>query len=104
MTRPVDLVVLLLAWVLVYGPVGAVMYAVTTFLFAFSGGQYRMVPVVRGGFWAVGLAVLLGGGLALARTRSLARAGGLMLASAAVGWLVALGVYWLVSFRLGATP
>ena len=105
MTRPMDrmdLVVLLLVWVLLYGPFGAVMYAVTTFLFAFSGGQYRMVPVVQGGFWTVALVVLLVGLIALARTRSLARAVGLMFASAAVAWLVALGVYWLVSFRLGA--
>ena len=104
MARPMDFVVLLLAWVLLYGPFGAVMYVVTTFLFAFSGAQYRMVPVVQGGFWAVGLLALLAGGTALVRTRSLPRAVGLMLASAAVAWLVAIGVYWIVSFRLGATP
>ena len=101
-TRPMDVVVLLLTWVLLYGPFGAVMYLVTTFLFAFSGGQYRMVPVVQRGFWVVGLVVLLVGGIALARTRSLTRAVGLMLASAVAAWLLAIGVYWLVSFRLGA--
>ncbi len=103
-TRPMDVVVLLLTWVLLYGPFGAVMYAVTTFLFAFSGAQHRVVPVVQGGFWPAELVALLVGVMALTLTRSRGTALNLMFASAAVAWLVALGIYWLVSFRLGAPP
>ena len=73
-TRPMDVVVLLLTWVLLYGPFGAVMYAVTTFLFAFSGGQSRMTPIVGAGPWLAGNGALLVGGAVLAATRSLPRA------------------------------
>ena len=44
--RSLEWVLLLLGWILLAGPIGFVMYAVTTFLFAFSGGQYRMTPIV----------------------------------------------------------
>ena len=62
-----------------------------------------MVPVVQGGFWPAELVALLVGVMALARTRSRGTALNLMFASAAVAWLVAFGVYWLVSFRLVGT-
>ncbi len=38
------------AWALIHGSVGLVMSQVTVFLFAFSGGQARMGPVVAAGF------------------------------------------------------
>ena len=37
--RPTGWVLLLLGWVVLAVPSGLVMYAVTTFLFAFSGGS-----------------------------------------------------------------
>ena len=93
---------LLLAWLALCGPLGAVLYLITTFLFAFSGCQARMVPIVNGGVWVVNLAALVVGGVALARTRSLRPAVRALLVGAVVAWLVAILVYWLVSFRLGA--
>ena len=99
MVRPMDVVMVLLTWVVLQAP----MLPVTGFLFTFDQGTSRMVPVVLHGFWIVGVVVLLVGLIALARTRSSQRAVRLMLASAALAWLVAIGVYWIVSFRLGAT-
>ena len=93
---------LLLVWVVVCGPVGVVMYLVTTFLFAFSGGQYRMVPIVDAGPWTVAGAALLLGAVSLVATRSLLRAVQTLVVSTAAGWLLAGVVYWVLSFWLGA--
>jgi hypothetical protein len=81
--------------------VGAVGYIVTTFLFAFSGGQYRMVNVVNVG----ALAVIGVGALAAALTwwlRSSATAIKWTAIATGIGWLTALLVEWLLSFALGA--
>ena len=102
--RSVDWVFLLLGWVALAGPIGLVMYAVTTFLSAFSGGQYRMVPIVAAGPWLVAVVSLLVGAVVLAATRSLPRALGAVLGSIVVTWPVAVVAYWVVADRLGANP
>ena len=65
---------LILAWLLFYGPVGVIMYLITTFLFAFSGGQVRMVPVVNSGFLIVSAGVLIMGMISLIISQSLSKA------------------------------
>ena len=100
--RPLEWVLLLLGWVVLAGPIGFAMYAVTTFLFAFSGGQHRLTPIVGAGPWIVSLGALLVGGAVLAATRSLPRALWAVLASIVAAWPVAVFVLWAVSFRLGA--
>ncbi len=102
--RSVDWVFLLLGWVALAGPSGLVMYAVTTFLFAFSGGQYRMVPIVAAGPWLVAVVSLLVGAVVLAATRSLPRALRAILGSIVVAWPVAVVVCWVVADRLGTSP
>ncbi len=102
--RPLEWVLLLLGWVAIAGPSGFVMYAVTTFLFAFSGGQYRMTPIVGAAPWVVGVGALLVGGGVLAATRSLPRALWAVVRSIAVAWPLAVLVLWVVSFRLGLNP
>jgi hypothetical protein len=92
----------LLAWTVIYVPVGLVMYWITTFLFAFSGQQYRMVPVVNAGFWLVGLSGLVIVAASLRwrwsdRTRLTT-----LVAGAVLAWLAMVGIYWSLSFRLGA--
>jgi hypothetical protein len=81
--------------------VGAVGYIVTTFLFAFSGGQYRMVNVVNVG----ALAVIGVGALAAALAwwkRSSATAIKWTAIATGIGWVIALLAEWLLSFALGA--
>ena len=102
--RGTEWAVLLLAWALLCGPSGAVMYVVTTFLFAFSSGESRMVPIVAAGPWLVAAVALLAGAVALATTRSLPRALWAVLGSIVVAWPVAVVVYWVVSDRLGYQP
>ncbi len=102
--RPVEWVLLLLGWVVLAGPSGFVMYAVTTFLLAFTGGQSRMTPIVGAGPWLVGIGALLVGGVVLAATRSLPWALGAVLGSIVVAWPVAVVAYWVVAERLGANP
>ncbi len=102
--RAIEWALLLLGWVVLAGPSGSVMYTVTTFLFAFSGGQYRMVPIVGAGHWIVGLGALLVGGAVLAATRSLPRALWAVLGTIVVAWPVAVVVYWVLADRLGANP
>ena len=95
---------LCLLWLLLAVPSGAVMYVVTTFLFAFSGGQYRMVPIVRAGPWIVGIGALLVGDAVLAATRSLPRAVWAVLGTIVVAWPVAVVAYWVAADRLGYQP
>ena len=82
-------------------PAAGVGFLVTTFLFAFSGGQSRMVAVVNLGALAViGLSILVAAvtwGL-----RSAAAAIKWTGIAVGVGWLVAVVVEWLISFQLGA--
>ena len=79
----------------------AFMYAVSTFLFAFSGGQYRMVTVVND----VALVVIATCFLAAAVTWRL-RSGQAAILAAAIStvasWVAGVIVEWAVSFRLGA--
>lgn len=77
-------------------------YLVTTFLFAFSGGQYRMVAVVNAGaLTVITLTVVIGA--AAWRLRSPVAA----IISTAIAtwvlWVAALIAEWLISFRLGAS-
>jgi hypothetical protein len=81
--------------------VAAVGYLVTTFLFAFSGGQYRMVAVVNLG----AVAVISLGVLVAAVTwivRSPAEAIRWTAIATGGGWVAALIAEWLISFSLGA--
>jgi hypothetical protein len=85
----------------IIGLIGLLMFGVTTFLFAFSGGQVRMLPVVQyGAFAASGAAILLTAAVWLLRSPQAA------LITAALGtltvWLVAVFVEWRLSFLLGA--
>lgn len=88
-------------WLLLHGTLGAVMFGVTTFLFDFSGGQYRMGPVVLEGFLAVGVFMLASGMLALVKTQSLGTAVRVLLVSAVLAWSIAVFVEWRLSFQLG---
>ena len=100
MTRRI--VVVLLSWGVVYGPIGVLMYGITTFLFAFSGGQVRMVPVVNAGFWIVLFSGLIVGMVPLVRGWSVGKTIMAMLLGAGLSWLLAVIVYWRLSFQLGA--
>ncbi len=103
--QPLEWVLLLLGWVAIAGPSGFVMYAVTTFLFAFSGGPHRIMgPIVRAGPWVIGVGALLNGGVVLAATRSLPPALRAILGSIVVAWPVAVVVCWVVADRLGTSP
>ena len=82
-------------------PVSVVGYLVTTFLFAFSGGQYRMVAVVNGGALAVVLLCAIVAAVTWWRRSPLA-AVGWSAAATGLGWTAAVVVEWLVSFQLGA--
>jgi hypothetical protein len=77
------------------------MYLVTTFLFHFSGGQYRMGPVVD----YSALAVIAGTLLLTAivwRVRSPAAALKCAAIATPAAWVVAIVVEWGFSFALGA--
>src|SRR2546421_4125828 len=81
--------------------VAAVGYLVTTFLFAFSGGQYRMVAVVNLGAVAViSLGVLVAAGVGVVGGSP----GGIKWAAIGIGggWLGGLHPQWPVLFLLGA--
>ena len=79
----------------------AVGYLVTTFLFAFSGGQNRMVVVVNvGGLIVIGLNVLVAGAAWIVRSR--ADSIKWTAIAAGVGWAAALIAEWVLSFWLGA--
>jgi hypothetical protein len=77
-------------------------YLVTTFLFAFSGGQDRMVEVVNlGALSVIALGVVVA---AVAwRLRSPAAAVKWTATATGLGWIAAVVVEWIVSFRLGAS-
>jgi hypothetical protein len=79
---------------------GAFMYLVTTFLFGFSGGQYRMGSVVLyGALAAIGAALVVA---AIAwRIRSPAAAAASAAIGTAVAWAVAIFVEWRISYVLG---
>jgi hypothetical protein len=94
-------VMLPLAWLLLCGPPGAALFLITSFVFAFSSAQYRMVAVVSTAGWSVALGALGVGALALARTRALRAAVPLMLLASALGWCVAVVVEWHLSRTLG---
>jgi len=78
-----------------------VMYLVTTFLFAFSGGQYRMVQVVGYGALAVIGATLIFAAVVW-RLRSMAAAVKWVAIATGASWAIALIVEWILSFSLGA--
>jgi hypothetical protein len=76
-------------------------YLVTTFLFAFSGGQYRMVTVVNVGALcviALGLAAAVVGWMIRSPEKAIKWAA----FATGIGWPVALIAEWLISFQLGA--
>jgi len=93
-------------WVLVLAtivlPAAGVGYLVTTFLFAFSGGQFRMVQVVGIGAVAVITVNVVVAGLAW-RLRSPVAAIKWTAAAVGASWAVALIAEWLLSFSLGAS-
>ena len=75
-------------------------YLVTTFLFAFSGSQFRMVPVVN----LVALAVVVSS-LVVAAVAWLLRspmdALKWTLIATGVGWVAAIAIEFVLSFSLG---
>jgi len=76
-------------------------YLVTTFLFAFSGGQNRMVVVVNvGGLIVIGLDVLVAAAAWI--VRSPADSIKWTAIAAGAGWAAALIAEWVFSFWLGA--
>jgi hypothetical protein len=77
------------------------MLGITTFMFAFSGQQYRMVPVVQIGFWAVAALTCVCGVAALLITSRLRIAVWTMLAAVCAGWALAVLVEWRLSFVMG---
>ncbi len=85
----------------IIGLISLFMLGVTTFQFAFSGGEIRMVPVVQYGAVATGGAAIL-----LAAAVWLLRSPGAALVTAALGtlvlWLIAIFIEWRLSFVLGA--
>jgi hypothetical protein len=76
-------------------------YLVTTFLFAFSGGQYRMVAIVNYGVLAMVAAPIVVAAVAW-RIRSGQAAAKVTAAADAVGWACTVSIEWLLSFTLGA--
>ena len=86
---------------LVVGAAAVIMYLVTTFLFHFSSGQYRMGLVVD----LAALLVVLGT-LVLAaivwRVRSPAAAVRWTAIATGVAWVAALVIEWGLSFAYGA--
>lgn len=78
------------------------MFLVTTFLFAFSGGQVRMVPVVGYGALAV-IALTLVVAAAVWKIRSGTAAAQAAAIVTVAGWATAVLVEWLISFMLGAS-
>jgi hypothetical protein len=79
---------------------GAFGYLLTTFLFAFSGGQYRMVPVVN----LVAVAVVVSSFVVAAVTwilRSPMHALQWATIGTGIGWLAAIAIEFVLSFSLG---
>lgn len=92
-------------WILVIGATIAVssafMYLVTTFLFAFSGGQYRMVAVVN--FAALAMtAVAVVASVVAWRLRPGVAAAITAAVVCGAGWIATAIIEWVLSFWLGA--
>ena len=104
--RPIDslttTIVAAGAVVLLVAVCAGVMYLITSFLFAFSGSQYRMVPVVGYGALAVIGATLLIA-IVVWRLRSLAAAVKWAAIATALGWALAIVGEWILSFGLGSS-
>lgn len=83
-------------------PVSAFGYLVTTFLFAFSGGQYRMVQVVNAGALLVVALVTVVAILAWWRSSSNAAIKWTAIAIG-IAWPAAIVIEWVLSFALGAS-
>ena len=100
MTSVTKVIVALLT-LLVIGVISGVMYEVTVFLFAFSGGQARMEPVVNYGALAVVAATIL---VAIVSWRARSPAEAVKYTAIATGvlWVAALIGEWGFSFTLGA--
>ena len=80
---------------------GAAGYLVTTFLFAFSGGQNRMVAVVNlGALTVVGLDILVAAATWILRSAAVSIKWTAMAAGGS--WAAALIVEFVLSFWLGA--
>ena len=77
------------------------MYLVTTFLFAFSGGQYRMEPIVQFGALTVIAAMLLLAAIVW-RVRSPFAAVIYAAIVTPIAWVVLVVVEWGLSFEFGA--
>ncbi len=78
------------------------MFLVTTFLFAFSGGQYRMVPVVQyGALTAIGASAIAAAAAGW-RLRSGYAATIATAIATGVAWMAAVLVEFGLSFFLGA--
>jgi hypothetical protein len=85
-------------------PIAYVMFAITTFLFHFSGGQYRMGPIVTAGPFIAIAAALVAGSITAWRTAQFGLAFGVMARATGIAWAVLVLGYWLLSFAFGATP
>jgi hypothetical protein len=86
---------------IIVGPAAPVMYLITTFLFHFSGGQYRMGPVVDYGALTVIAGTLVLTAIAW-RVRSRAAAVKTAAIATPVAWVLAIVVEWGLSFVWGA--
>jgi hypothetical protein len=100
MTGPTKVVVAILI-VLLIAVISGFMYAVSTFLFAFSGGQSRMVPIVEYGAIAVVAAMILLAAIVW-RLRSPVTAAKYAAIATPAAWVVAMFVEWALSFEFGA--
>jgi hypothetical protein len=93
-------VVMAIAIAIVVLAAGAIGYLVTTFLFAFSGSQYRMVAVVN-----LGAVLVLVSSFAVAAVswmlRSPMDALKWALIATAIGWVAAFAIEFVLSFSLG---
>lgn len=76
-------------------------FLITTFLFAFSGGQARMVAVVNVGALVVVVVLILVAVVAWV-IRSPGEAIKWTAIATGVAWLTAIIVEWILSFSLGA--
>jgi hypothetical protein len=100
-TRP-NAALSIVAVALIVLPATGVGYLITTFLFAFSGGQNRMVAVVNvGALTVIGLDVLVAA--VMWRLRSPTAAIKWTAITTGVGWVAAVVADWLISFSLGAS-
>ncbi len=92
-------------WIVVIGATIAVsstfMYLVTTFLFAFSGGQYRMVAVVNIAALVM-IAVAVVASVVAWRIRSAVVAAMTATVVCGAGWIATAIIEWVLSFWLGA--